>query len=170
MTNAETQLAGLFSSYPPAIAKLGKGLHERLRARLSGLNEIVYVYERQRSVVISYSPTEKGYEGVCSLALDPQRAKLHFSRGPELARSAPSGLLQGSAKTVRYVVLSSVQDLGRPEIEALLAAALKLAKVEPVAGGKGKLVVKAKEQHKRAARAKKTSRSAAASKPTKARR
>jgi len=57
MTNAETQLAGCFAKYEPAMAKLGKALRAKLRARLPGLFEIVYVYENQNALVISCSPT-----------------------------------------------------------------------------------------------------------------
>jgi hypothetical protein len=57
--------------YEPAIAKVGKGLRAKLRARLPGLFEIVYVYENQNSLVISYSPTERGSDGLCGIALYP---------------------------------------------------------------------------------------------------
>ncbi|MGH6890294.1 MAG: hypothetical protein ACREHF_14055 [Rhizomicrobium sp.] len=46
MTNAETQLASYFAKYEPAMVKLGKALRAKLRARLPGLFEIVYVYAR----------------------------------------------------------------------------------------------------------------------------
>ena len=64
VTNAETQLASFFAKYEPAIVKLGKALREKLRARLPGLFEVVYVYESQSALVIAYSPTEKGYEAL----------------------------------------------------------------------------------------------------------
>jgi len=43
MMNAETQLAGYFAKVEPAMAKLGKALRAKLRARLPGLFEIVYM-------------------------------------------------------------------------------------------------------------------------------
>ena len=76
MTNPETQLASFFAKYEPAMVKLGKALRAKLRARLPGLFEIVYVYESQNSLVISYSPTEQGYHGLCSIALYPDRVNL----------------------------------------------------------------------------------------------
>jgi len=51
MTNAETQLAGYFAKYEPAMAKLGKALRAKLRARLPGLTEIVYMYENQNALI-----------------------------------------------------------------------------------------------------------------------
>ena len=158
MTNAETQLAGYFAKYEPAMVKLGKALRAKLRARLPGLSEIVYVYESQNSLVISYSPTEHGYEGLCSLALYPDRAHLYFTRGALLSDSDPNKLLQGSGKTVRHVVMNAAADLDRAEIEALMAAALKLAKVRPDASAKGSVIIKAEAQKQRARRATKAAR------------
>lgn len=155
MTSAETELASYFAKHEPAIVKLGKALRAKLRARLPGLFEIVYVYESQNALVISYSPTEHGYGGVCSIALYPSCVKLHFGRGAELAKSDPSELLQGRGKTVRHVVLSTVADFDRPEIETLIAAALKLANVRLDASAKGAVIIKAQAQKQRARRAKK---------------
>ena len=154
MTNAETQLASFFAKYRPAIAKLGKALRAKLRARLPGLFQIVYVYENQNALVISYSPTEHGYDGLCSIALYPSCVKLFFTQGPVLSKSDPNKLLQGSGKTVRYVLLNSVSDFDRAEIEALMAAALKLAKLRLDASAKGSVIIKAEAQKQRAARRK----------------
>lgn len=168
MTSAEKQLEVLFAKYVPAIAKLGRALRKKLRARLPGLTEIVYFYEGQCSLVISYSPTENGYEGVCTLALYPEEVKLFLSGGPLLSKSDTNKLLKGSGKTVRYVPMNSASDLDRPEIEALIAAALDLAKVRPVAGAIGPVVMKADDQKKRAARTKSKA-SASSSEMTKTR-
>lgn len=164
MTDAETQLAGFFAQFAPAIARLGKALRARLQARLPGLAEVVYFYAGQGSLVISYSPTGRGYDAVCTLSLQPQEVRLYFARGPQLAKADPGRLLQGSGKMVRFVLLRAAADLDRAEIEALMVAALDLAKVTPVAGSKGAVIVKAEEQRQRAVRAKK------AAKPAKAKR
>ncbi|MFN8588753.1 MAG: DUF1801 domain-containing protein [Candidatus Eisenbacteria bacterium] len=150
--NAEKQLAGYFARHPAALAKLGKALRTKLRKRLPGLHEIVYVYENQGVLLVTYSATENGYEGLCSLGLYPGEVRLAFGQGAALAKSAPKGLLQGSGKTVRYVALSKPADLDRAEIEALLAAAVKLAKVRLVPGAKGAMIVRAEEQKKRTGR------------------
>ena len=173
MTNPEKQLASYFAKYEPSMVKLGKASRAKLRARLPGLHEIVYMYENQNSLVISYSPTERGYEGVCGISLNPDGVKLFFGKGAELSKSDAGKLLQGSGKTVRHVVLGSAKDFDRPEIEALMAAALKLAKLPLAAGAKGSMVMKADEQKQRAARAgraKKAAKPAAKRRPAKARR
>lgn len=151
--DAERQLAGFFAAYEPAVAKLGKALRTKLRARLPGLFEIVYVYASKNSLVISYSPIDKGYGGVVSLWLEPGGVKLYFGRGAELAHADPNKLLQGRGATVRHVVTTAAKDLDRPEIEALITAALELAKVKLDPSAKGAVVIKADEQKERAAKA-----------------
>jgi hypothetical protein len=153
VTSAETQLASYFAKYEPAMAKLGKALRAKLRDRLPGLFEVVYVYDNQNALVISYSPTENGYEGLCSIALDPRQVKLFFGQGALLSKSDPSKLLQGRGK-VRHVVLDAVADFDRPELEVLMAAALKLAKLRLDASAKGSVIIKAVAQKQRAARRK----------------
>ena len=168
MTNAETQLASYFANYEPAMAKLGKALRAKLRARLPGLFEVVYVYESQNALVIAYSPTEKGYEAPCSIALYPSCVKLYFAQSALLSKSDPNKLLQGRGKAVRYVVLNAVADFDRAEIEVLMAAALKHAKLRLDASAKSSVIIKAEAQKQRARRAKKTARPAPARRTAKA--
>ena len=170
MTDAETQLASFFAKYEPAMAELGKAIRAKLRARLPGLSEIVYVYDSQNALVISYSPTEHGYEGLCSIGLYPRWVKLFFGQGALLSKADPSKLLQGRGKTVRHVVLNAVADFDRSEIEVLMAAALKLAKLRLDASAKSSVIIKAEAQKQRARRAKKTARPASTRQTAKARR
>ena len=169
MTDAEKLLESYFAKYEPPMVKLGKALRAKLRARLPGFCEIVYLYENQKSLVISYSPTENGYEGLFSLALYPTELKLFFAKGASLAKSDPNKLLQGRA-TVRYVEINAAADFDRAEIEALVAGALKLAKVSLVPSAKGSMVIKAEEQKQRASRTKKAAKPAAAPRKAKAKR
>jgi hypothetical protein len=170
MTNTETQLASYFAKYEPAMVKLGKALRATLRARLPGLFEVVYVYDSQNALVISYSPTERGYEAPFSIALYPRCVKLFFGQGALLSKSDPNKLLQGRGKTVRHVVLNEAADFDRAEIQALMAAALKLAKLRLDASAKGSVIIKAEAQKQRARRAKKAARPASPRRTAKARR
>ena len=156
MKSAESQLQSYYASYEPAMAKLGKALRKKMQARLPGFFELVYVYESQGSLVIAYSPTERGVgsEAVCGLAQYPDMAKLYFTLGAQLAKADPGKLLQGRGKTARFVELRAPAELDRPEVEALIAAALKLAKVQVDADAKGAVVIKAEAQKQRAARRK----------------
>ena len=86
--------------------------------------------------------------------------KLFFSGGDRLSKSDPGKLLQGGGKMVRHVVMNSVADYDRAEIEALTAAALTIAKVRLDPGAKGAVILKAeaqkKSQEQRSRRAAKT--------------
>lgn len=141
--DAETKLAGFFANYPPPIAKLGKALRTRLRARLPGLHELVYVYERQGSLVLSYSPTQGGADGVCGLGVYQDGVKLFFGQGARLRQADPGKLLCGSGKTVRHVVIASLADYERPAIEALVVAAVQLAKLRLDPQAEGDVTLKA---------------------------
>lgn len=168
MTDAEMQLAGFFARYEPATAALGRALRAKLRARLPGLFEIVYFYENQNALVISYSPTEQGYEGLVSLALRPESVRLHFAQGARLAKADPKKLLRGSG-TTRYVVLDAAADIDRADIEAWIAITLKGANVRLDPNARGAVIIKAEEQKRRAGRGKKAARPASPRRASKAR-
>jgi hypothetical protein len=104
------------------------------------------------------------------MALYPQTAHLFFGQGALLSRSDPKQLLQGRGKTVRHVVLNAVADFDRAEIEVLMAAALKLAKLRLDANAKGSVIIKAEAQKQHALRAKKAAPPASARRTAKARR
>jgi Domain of unknown function (DU1801) len=170
MTNSETQIASFCAKYEPATVKLGKALRAKLRDRLPGLFELVYVYESQGSLVFSYSPTEAGADGVCAIALYPGRVNLFFTGGALLSKWDPTKLLQGRGKAARHVVMNSIADFDRPEIEVLIAAALKLAKVRLDPSAHGSVIIKAEAQKQRARAAKKAAPSAPKRRIAKARR
>lgn len=164
---AETKLAGFFANYPPPIARLGKALRTRLRARLPGLSELVYVYERQGSLVLSYSPTEGGADGVCGLGVHPDGVKLFFGQGARLAKTEPGKLLQGQGKTVRHVGIEALSDFERPAIEQLITAAVQLAKLRLDAKAEGAVILKAGAKAAPAGKAAKGAKAAPARKSVK---
>jgi hypothetical protein len=90
---------------------------------------------------------------VCSISVYPRLVKLGFGQGAQLSKSDPNKLLQGQGKTVRYVELNSVADFDRAEIEALIAHAVKLAKLRLDPDAKGAVIIKAEAQKQRARRA-----------------
>ena len=95
---------------------------------------------------------------------------LCFGQGAQLSKSDPNKLLQGRGKTVRHVVMNAVADFDRAEIEVLMAAALKLAKVRLDASTKASVIIKAEAQKQRARRATKAARPASTRRTAKARR
>lgn len=150
MDDLEAQLAQLLARYPAPLADLGRAARAWLRARLPGLHEIVYHYAGQDALVVSWSPTGHGYDGLVSLRVDPARVRLHFARGGALPD--PARLLRGRGDGVRHLDLAAATDLDRPELEALLAAALALAGVRPDPTTSGKLLSRVESQQARRGR------------------
>ena len=82
----EQQLKACLARFPAPLARLAGTLRSRLRTRLPGLFELVYSYENQGSLVISYSPTDRGIDGVCAIAVHPGELRLCLGRGAELTK------------------------------------------------------------------------------------
>jgi len=83
--------------------------------RLPTAHEVVYEYHNLGAVVISYSPSEQGYEGILGIRADGNVVKLYFTRGKELLD--PEKLLQGSAQA-RWILVESASTLARPRSRA----------------------------------------------------
>src|SRR5262245_32003480 len=65
--------------------------------------------------------SERGYEAIVSIAIQPDMVRLYFSKDlPD-----PQGLLQGTGTKVRFVTLKAASDLDHADIQALFKAAIK---------------------------------------------
>src|SRR5204863_2427932 len=92
--SAEAVLRGLIAKFSPAHLRLVGALRRWLQRRLPTAHEVVYEY--RDCFVISYSPSEHGYEGVLAIRGSADAVKLYFSSGKGLPD--PEKLLQGAAK------------------------------------------------------------------------
>ncbi len=138
--SAEAELRSFISRYDPKAQKLFRAVRTALHKRFPTVNELAYNYPNTpNSVVISYSPTHRGIEAVVALALRADGVFLHLSHGPELPD--PQKLLQGSAKQTRFIPVAAARQLGQPEVEALIVAAMEHATVPVPAEGKGQLII-----------------------------
>jgi len=106
--------------------------------RFPGANELAYDYNH--SIVSSYSPTDRGIDGILAITARPTGVSLYFSQGPKL--SDPKRLLQGSGKQGRFVQLESASQLEDPDVEAFMAATIDQAKIPCPPKGKGSLIIK----------------------------
>jgi len=97
------------------------------------------VYDNYNFFVIGYSPTERPTDSVLSIAAGANGVGLCFIQGARLPD--PKKVLLGSGNQTRFIRLESAAILDRPEVKALIAAALSQAKPMP-AGGRGKLVIR----------------------------
>src|SRR5262249_13160256 len=95
--SAEAQLRTLIAKFAPAYLRLVGAMRRSLRKRLPTAHEVVYEYSNLGAVVISFSPNERGYEGVLGIRGDADGVRLYFNQGRELPD--PAKLLQGSSQT-----------------------------------------------------------------------
>ena len=83
------------------------------------------MYNYASSVVVSFSVSERGYEGIVTVTVSPDGVRLYFNKSlPD-----PEGLLEGSGGKVRYVTVEAASDLDRGPIHALIKAAIEHAGV-----------------------------------------
>ena len=146
----EAQLKSLIEKFDPKDQKLIRALRSAVRKRLPAANELVYDYGF--SLVIAYSPTEQGIEGILSTSARADGVSLYFMNGPKLPD--PKKLLMGSAKQVRFIPVESASRLKHPDVEALIAAAIDEASVPLPSKGSGKLVIKTSAAKKKKSRRK----------------
>ena len=145
--SAEAELRGLIAKFAPAHRRLVGALRRWLRKRLPTAHEVVYEYNG--FFVISYSPSERGYEGVFAVRADADSVRFYFSRGKELPD--PAKLLQGSAQA-RWIGLEGVSTLARPEVARLIDEALARNRVPFARTGRGPVVIRsvaAKQRRRR---------------------
>lgn len=135
--SAEQRIAALIAGFDPRHQKLFQAARKALRKRFPTANELAYAYTGK--VVMGYSPTQAGGEGIAALSLETDEVRFYLTNGAELAD--PHKLLRGKAGA-RYIVIGTAKDLLRPEVEALMKAAEKIAKVPLKPTGRGELIMK----------------------------
>ena len=134
----EAQLRSLIERFDPKDQKLIRAVRSAMRKRLPTANELLYDYKSH--IVIGYSPTKRGAEGVASIAARVDGVRLYLMHGPQLPD--PKKLLMGSGKQARFIRVEAASRLADPDVEALIAAAIDLAEVPLATEGRGRLIVR----------------------------
>lgn len=142
---AEAELRALIAKFAPAQLRLIGTARRQLRKRLPSAHELVYEY--RDAFVTSFSPTERGYEGVLAIRGGADGVKLYFNQGKEL--SDPAKLLQGSGNQTRWIQLEGAKTLARPEVASLIEAAIAGNRVPFPEAGRGSMIVRATTAKKR---------------------
>ena len=137
--SAEQQLAGFIGKFNPADQRLIRRLRRALRKRFPTANELVY--DNYNFFVIGYSPTDRPSDAIVSLAARANGVGLCFIHGAKLPD--PKKVLLGSGSQTRFIRLDSPDVLERPEVEALITAAIARARAPLRATGRGKLIIRA---------------------------
>lgn len=135
---AEAELKGLIAALAPDHRRLVASMRRTLRTRLPSAHEVVYEY--RDCVVISYSPSGNGYEGVMAIRAGEEGVTLHFQQGRKLPD--PEKLLRGKGGQVRSIDVEGARTLSRPAVAQLIEAAIKLNRVPFARTGSGSVTVR----------------------------
>jgi hypothetical protein len=119
-----------------------------LRKRLPTAHEVVYEY--RDFFVISYSPNDRGYEGVLGIHASADGVKLFFNRCKELPD--PAKLLQGSGSQCRSIDLEGISTVARPEVAHLIDEAIARNPVPFARAGRGSVVIRSTSAKRRRSR------------------
>lgn len=118
----EPQIEQFIAHYSPEIAAQLREARARLRAFFERGFELVF--DNYNALVFGISPTERASEAFISIAAYPKWITLFFLHGVQL--HDPEGLLEGSGKQIRSIRLKTAADINRPEVEALIAQAVRV--------------------------------------------
>jgi len=136
--DAEKQVNTFIDKFEPKHQTLIRAVRKALRKRLPKANELAY--DNYNFFVIGYGPTERPTDCILSIAAAANGVGLCFIRGASLPD--PHQILQGSGKQTRFIRLESAEVLARPEVDALIAAALAKSKASPPPKAKRKLIIR----------------------------
>ena len=136
--DATRQLRVFIEKFEPKDQRLIRTVREAVRKRFPTANELVW--DNYNFFVIGYSPTERPTDSIVSIAAGANGVGLCFIQGARLPD--PKKLLLGSGKQTRFIRVESASVLARPEVEALLAAAIDRANTPLPATGRGRLIIR----------------------------
>ena len=136
--SAEKQLDRFLDAFTPEIAELARKTLVKLRKRLPHAKELVY--DNYNALAIGFAPTERASDGIFSIAVYPMHINFFFLQGAKLPD--PDGLLQGEGSVVRHIRLEDEKTLDRADVKAMMATAMKMAKVPFDKKTESKLVIK----------------------------
>jgi hypothetical protein len=135
---AERQVAAFIRKFSAVDQRLIRAVRKALRTRFPTANELVY--DNYNFFVIGYSPTERPSDAIVSMAARANGIGLCFIHGARLPD--PNKVLLGSGNQTRFIRIESPEILERPEVQALVAAAIAQARAPLPAAGRGKLIIR----------------------------
>jgi hypothetical protein len=134
---AEAELRTLVARFSPAHQQLVLALRKALLRRVPTAHEIVYPYRDW--LVISYSPSDRGYQGVLAIRADANGVKLYLNNGKGLPD--PEKLLHGTAQA-RWMLVDSASTVARPAVGALIDEAVARNRVPFASTGRGAIIIR----------------------------
>ena len=118
--SAERQVASFIAKYSPEVARVARQARRKIRKLLPGAVELVY--DNYNALALAFGPTERPSDLILSIALYPRWVSLFFTRGATLADH--HGLLRGSGRTIRHVVIQRAVLLDSAPVQALIKEAV----------------------------------------------
>jgi hypothetical protein len=134
--SAEAQLSALIARFAPAHLQLVGAMRQWLQKRLPTAHEVAYEYRNW--FVISYSPSERGYEGIFAIRGSADGVKLYFNQGKELPD--PEKLLKGSGNQARSMNVDDASILDSPAVARLIEEAIARNPVPFAGSGHGSVI------------------------------
>ena len=135
---AERRLDEFIAKFDEKNQKLIRDVRKAMRKRLPTANEMVY--DNYNFFVIGYSPNDRPSDAIFSIAAGANGVSICFIQGARL--EDPDKLLSGGGSQTRFLRVESAKDLARPEVEALLAAAIAQSNTPLKPTGRGTLVIR----------------------------
>jgi hypothetical protein len=143
--NSEGQLKSFIAKFDRPNQNLIRAVRKALRKRFPTAYELVY--DNYNFFVIGYGPTERPSEAVLSMAAGANGVGLCFIHGAKLPD--PKKILNGSGNQTRFIRLPSADVLARPEVEALVAAAVAQSKKPFRSSGGIELIIRSVSKKQR---------------------
>ena len=142
------QVAGFIAKFDPGNAKLIRSARRALRKRFPTALELVY--DNYNFLAMGFCSSERSSDCIVSLAAYANGVNLFFYYGAKLAD--PEKFLQGGGKQVRFIRLESAAMLAKPQVEALLRAAVAQAKSPLPVAPRGRTIIKSVSTKQRSRR------------------
>jgi hypothetical protein len=146
--DGERQIKEFIDKFDPKNQTLIRALRKALQKRLPTANELVW--DNYNFFVIGYSSTERPSDSIVSIAAGASGIGLAFYRGATLPD--PHRILLGSGNQNRFLRLESADVLSRPQVDALISAAITQAKTPLAVSGHRKLIIRSVSAKQRSRR------------------
>lgn len=141
----DAELRSFVARFDAKQQKAFRAIRAAVRKRFPTANELAYEYPD--SVVIGYTPTNRGIDAIVAVSLRADGVFLYLSHRPQLPD--PRKRLQGSGKQTRFLRVDAPSELRHPDVEALIVAAVKHATVPLSSAGKGQLIIQSSAAKRR---------------------
>jgi hypothetical protein len=120
MPDSRKSVEEFFSHFDKHVFELAMKLREVILSNLPGISEVIDIPAK----MVAYSYGQKYSELICIIIPSKKGVKLGFNRGKDLPD--PNGLLEGTGKISRYIVIKEEEQIKSKVLKKLLQDALSV--------------------------------------------